>query len=183
MNASSRLEALLTEALENNWCVRIKCTTCGSTQFRRKLKSLLQIHSQSTSGGSGLGFDSEQALELVSELSKLEPSNDLQHHNWRDPVMLLLYLCWNAIGELRARTEMPDRLADTYAGEELNRMIRHHDEVTARRLAYLRSQSPEYVEKNRAAKKAERQRRHQERLERKKLRDAKYWEAKRTDST
>jgi hypothetical protein len=173
--SSGWIEDLLAEAQSKRWCVKIGCTTCGAGEFRKALKFNVNPSSIDMSLRDQLTLTPAEARSVIQDLRLIVPGSFDVEGCWTRPVMLMLFQCWWSIGEADAREEMPTSLRGSFAGRVLDKMIEHYDRVTAAREEYRRSQSPEAVAARRAAKKAEKQRRHAERLELKKKRDAEYW--------
>ena len=89
-------------------------------------------------------------------------------------IMSLLYISWQTSPCDGTTARMSKKLDGTYAGEILSKMITHYARVSAERLDYERRQSPEYVAKMRAEKKARKQELHQERMRLQKIRSEKF---------
>ena len=173
MTESNGVKELVRNSTSITWC-RITCPMCTG-KFLTELKTIIKPRSFAPSRGGRAVFSPDDGLKILEELKGLAPESEQDRKNWEKPVMLQLYVCWHAIGEVSAREFMASALRDTYAGEVLTRMIVHHERVKAEREAYENTQSPEAVAARRAAKKVEIQRRHATRLELKKQRDAEYW--------
>ena len=69
---------------------------------------------------------------------------------------------------------MSEKLDGSYAGNILSSMIKDYARITAERLEYERKQSPEYIAKMRAEKKARKQELHEERMRLQKIRSKEF---------
>jgi hypothetical protein len=125
---------LLLVATDDEWCVKMNCTTCGAGQFRTALKECLDPASVFYPLKNRMYLTKHEAISTLDGLSLLaeRPSLNLlgatretliNHH--RRTIMLMLYQSWIALGEQTTHGEMKAILGETLAGKVLNEMIAH----------------------------------------------------------
>lgn len=109
------LQSLLRQAIDEHWCTRINCTTCGSDQLRAALDPYLRT--------------SADAKLVVGGLSECEPPS-AHVHAFEEAVRWVLYAVWVRFGE-----HFDSDMNGTYAGQVLTRMREHHaHRMNARRI-------------------------------------------------
>lgn len=109
------LQSLLRQAIDEHWCTRINCTTCGSDQLRAALDPCLRT--------------SADAKLIIDGLRECEPpSTDV--YPFEEAMRWVLYAVWARFGE-----SFDSDLNGTYAYQVLTRMQKHHaDRMNARRI-------------------------------------------------
>lgn len=149
---SAWLSDLLAYAAEQRVCTRTNCTTCGATSFRQALWRAAEWSNPS-----------EPVDAILQQLrSMVAPSEGLR---------LVLYEVYRRGGQ-NGLEDLQSGFADTPAAREYSTMKAHFVASIARRQRHSHSNDPEKVAAARAAKKADRATRHQERLAAKAARDA-----------
>jgi hypothetical protein len=171
---------LLQAAVQNAWCVRIGCGTCGAREFNQAIDTYLSSHA--TSGEevdlSRLHPDVRAlpigSQKLIRHLARLEPpSSDPQFNvaggpTWQEALQGLLVFSWYRLKEPELREHMRRSLSGTAAGGTLERMIRQNEEKQAQRAARIAYHSPNARKQRITA----RQNAHKVRCTKKSIRDA-----------
>ena len=168
---------LIKQAIEKGWCTGFFCTTCGARDLKGSLRRYLDSALGKVRFGFPLSFTTDDADVILEQLENLNKTDFSENYEPEFIIMSLLYISWQTspCDETTARMSM--ELDGTYAGEILSKMITHYARVSAERLDYERRQSPEYVAKMRAEKKARKQELHQERMRLQKIRSEEFHSA------
>lgn len=145
------IATVIENAKARGLCMRWGCTTCGSGPFRDNILTSVGATS----------LDEHSARRIVNELNLLTSE---------DTDALTFLLRWT--GERLGARKMLEMLGSSAAGDHYRRMLAERDAANASREAKRLEESPENVAKLRAAKAAEKQARHEERLRLKGIRDA-----------
>jgi hypothetical protein len=95
----------------------------------------------------------ERLLHLMSELKPSERDMSL----YFEPMRLMIYDCWIALGGDRALSAMQDRLGKSWAGQVLRAMIEHEEERRRAWQAHEARSDPVKVHERRLQRKQERQ--------------------------
>lgn len=148
-HAVSTLGEIIAEGSLGNWCVRWGCTTCASYQIRQALE-----HRMSECGS----LDS-----LIDEIAAQPDFPDTDTHVW--------ILRW--LGQQTDQLEV--QLSSSPAGQLYAKMLHAKQASDAIRDEYARQNGPEFVEAERARKKADRAQRHRIRQEGKTAIDQRYF--------
>jgi hypothetical protein len=112
---SAWLEARISEAVANDWCLRINCGTCAGQDFRAAIGYPLV---RNENGWRRL--DPRERIDLINALRGLpEPPQAEEGVRW------LLYQIWLA-DTSHADTTLFPMLKGSFAAEVLERMRRHH---------------------------------------------------------
>ena len=143
--------AVIEDAEANALCMRWGWTTCGSGPFRDRVLASV----------SATVFDKLSANRIDDQIEMLEDPD-------ADAPTFPLRWTGNRLGERK----MLETLGSGIAGSHYRRMLVARDAANARREDERLAQSPENVARLRAAKAAQRQTRHRERLRAKAVRDA-----------
>ena len=126
---------LLLVTSDDEWCVKMNCTTCGAGRFRKALKECLDPASVSYDLRDRMYLTKDEAISTLNGLKRLDDDRSLnltgtfhdsllnQHRN---TIMLILYQCWIALGEKTDHGPMQVILETTLAGSVLNGMIAHY---------------------------------------------------------
>ncbi|MGD9727747.1 MAG: hypothetical protein AB7E70_09685 [Hyphomicrobiaceae bacterium] len=120
---------IILEARENNWCVRIGCTTCGAHDFRAAV--LRQLGPRGGLAGerhiNNLG--GQQIFDALSRCSEpaIDPVADDEACRW------LLFFVWQRFGDEVCERDLYPKLKGTWAGRVLDRMRDHHKADQRRR--------------------------------------------------
>ena len=173
------LGKVLSQAVEEGWCVRIGCTTCDCGPFREAVKKALVRQSRGSpinrsgemrGGGTPrrpadafarLKFSRDQCMAILDQLALVAaPVRDLldqypsgrELENRNEAIRLLLFLCWQTLGGEEAEAAMSSGLSGTYAGTILDDMRCHEARRARERAERQKEQSPQAV----AQRKAER---------------------------
>lgn len=109
--------------------------------------------------------------EIGRMLADVRPNDGTAFHKFEEAVRFIFTDAWSILGDANADRIITPLLGDCWTGDLLARMKLHHE----KRLQDLRQQAdnanPERVRERREAKRQLRQMRHNERLERKRVRD------------
>lgn len=155
------LGRFVAHAVDNNWCVKIGCTTCGAGDFRKRLIAFASHGSRQLSTGKAAEIKAETVI--IDELKMLQ-RNDL----YRDAVILVL-------SDLRGGAfyypNLVSQLQGCWAGEILEEMEKHARDRSERRREHDARNDPENVRLNREAKKKAKAEKHSARLAEKAIRD------------
>lgn len=173
------LGKVLSQAVEEGWCIRIGCTTCYCGPFREAVKKALvrqshgsRINQSGEMRGDGtpgrpanafarLEFSHDECMAILDQLAlAAAPVRDLfdqypsgrELENRNEAIRLLLFLCWQTLGGEEAEAAMSSGLSGTYAGTILDDMRRHEARLARERAERQKEQSPQAV----AQRKAER---------------------------
>ena len=165
---------LIKQAIEKGWCTGFFCTTCGARDLKGNLRRYLDRALGKVRFGFPLSFNSDDAEAILAQLKNLNQTDFSENYEPEFIIMSLLYISWQTSPCDETTARMSKELDGTYAGEILSKMISHYARVSAERLDYERRQSPEYVAKMRAEKKARKQELHQERMRLQKIRSEKF---------
>ena len=165
---------LIKEAIEKGWCTGFFCTTCGARDLKGNLRRYLNSTLGKVRFGFPLSFTTDDADVILEQLENLNKTDFSENYDAEFIIMSLLYISWQTSPCDGTTARMSKKLDGTYAGEILSKMITHYARVSAERLDYERRQSPEYVAKMRAEKKARKQELHQERMRLQKIRSKEF---------
>lgn len=165
------LQYYLEQSVYQNLCTNAGCTTCGATRFRDGLYTELDSRlSRSTS----VDRTVDRFSEIARMLADVRPNVRTAFHaqaKFEEAVRFIFTDAWSALGDATADRIITTLLGDCWAGDLLARMKLHHE----KRLQVLQQQAdtanPERVRVRREAKRQFKQMRHDERLERKRVRD------------
>lgn len=113
------------KAVEENWCIQMGCTTCGSYRFRLLL--LGEPDSIKVTRPK-LQLTLDRAKAVVAELGEIEG----EIARYREPIMVILYWIWTEFRD-RAHSEIFPALAGTPAGNVLEDMKEDYDRQETRR--------------------------------------------------
>ncbi len=150
------LQSYLIEAAQKNLCTRIRCTTCGASEFR---KGLLKAAAQA-SGRNQVGvLDEVTSRTILESLARIDPPLQSERQV-EQAVRLVLFDLWTSL--LLEKNE--HLLAGSWAGNVLERMAAHYKAAVERSKALAEFQDRENTQQRRAEKRKLRQLRHQERL-------------------
>lgn len=109
------LQSVLRQAIDEHWCTRISCTTCGADQLRAAIAPCLQTSA-----------DAKMVIDGLRECG--HPSADV--YAFEEAMRWVLYAVWARFGEC-----FDSDLNGTYAGQVLTRMQEHHARrMNARRI-------------------------------------------------
>ena len=161
---------LINQAIEKGWCTGFFCTTCGARDLKGSLRRYLDSVLGKVRYGFPFSFTTDDGDVILEQLKNLNQTDFSENYDAVSVIMSLLYISWQTSPCDGTTVRMSEKLDGTYAGEILSKMITHYARVSAERLDYERSQSPEYVAKMRAEKKARKQELHQERMRLQKIR-------------
>ena len=165
---------LINQTIEKGWCTQFFCTTCGAGDFKGSLRRHLDSVLGTRRFGVPFVFNSNDADVILEQLKSLKPIDFSDNYPREWVIMFLLYISWQTSPSDETTASMSEKLDGTYAGSILSSMIKDYARITAERLEYERKQSPEYVAKMRAEKKARKQELHQERMRLQKIRSEKF---------
>ena len=168
---------LIKQAIEKGWCTGFFCTTCGARDLKGNLRRYLDRALGKVRFGFPLSFTTDDADVILEQLENLNKTDFSENYDAEFIIMSLLYISWQTSPCDETMARMSKKLDGTYAGEILSKMITHYARVSAERLDYERRQSPEYVAKMRAEKKARKQELHQERMRLQKIRSEEFHSA------
>ena len=153
------LQAYLSEAIRQQLCTKIHCTTCGAMDFRRGLLVALTA----TEGRDiPAGFDRVSALAIGRALANVH-SIAADACKFEEAVRLILFEVWSTLGEMEAERELEPALLGTWSGDVLARMKAHHKARQDARRVFAESQDPVRIEQRREEKRRLRQQKHVER--------------------
>lgn len=176
------IEKLLDDTVNNDWCTKLNCTTCGAMAFKKRLRLYVD--------GIRLGkvyreseplprWGKADADFLIAALAGYEPVELNRFSSKQDEaIMLILYVAWSHAPCDETTEQMFRLLQSFYSGAILKRMMVHYSNVKQSREHYALIHSPEYAAKRRAEKKAEKQLRHAERMRLQKIKNAAFYSAK-----
>lgn len=168
---------LINQAIEKGWCTGFFCTTCGARDLKGSLRRYLDSVLGKVRYGFSFSFTTDDGDVILEQLKNLNQTDFSENYDAVSVIMSLLYISWQTSPCDGTTARMSEKLDGTYAGEILSKMITHYARVSAERLDYERSQSPEYVAKMRAEKKARKQELHQERMRLQKIRSEEFHSA------
>lgn len=162
---SQWLQDFLGDALREDLCTKVRCTTCGGIPFRKGLLAALGRHL-------GVGpLDSlgqEGLVALRSALSALGPPPP--GNPWMEgAVRFLLFEVWSGPPTIGGALEM--ELEGSWSGEIFDRMKRHHEARMLARQSHEERNDPGQIANRRASVLKARQERLELRLEAKRERD------------
>jgi hypothetical protein len=119
-----------------------------------------------------LGADhAERLLDLMSELKP--PEHDMGFYS--EPMRLMIFDCWIALGGDRALPAMQDRLGQSWAGHALRAMIVHEEERRRAWQAHEARSDPVKDHERRLRRDRERQLAQERRILQKMGRDKRFW--------
>lgn len=144
------LASMIDTAVRTNCCLRVNCSTCESTPFRRALWA-----------AAGFAAPLLPEEEIADQLAALPPAVSTE------AIRLVIHELYRRVGSAGLDL-LAKGFAETPAGEELNRMRAHSRSVGQRRDENAYQNSPAYGEQ----RKAERAAWHAERLAQRAARDA-----------
>lgn len=171
------LNRVVEHAVENGWCTKIFCTTCGATAFKERLRSALGLPNTKTKRRP-LGYapllSQEAAMEVVEAMKGL-PNPDRRLAAYKSAIRFILWHCREALGRTTGVQRMTEILGNSWSGDILNEMILHHEALMKAQLAHEQRNDPVRVAQRRDAAKAVRAQQHNWRLNAKKVRDQTWW--------
>ena len=165
---------LINQTIEKDWCAKFFCTTCGAGDFKESLRRHLDSVLGTRRFGLPFVFNSNDADVILEQLKNLNQTDFSENYYAVGIIMSLLYISWQTSPCDGTTARMSNKLDGTYAGEILSKMITHYARLSAKRLDHKLRQSPEYVAKMRAEKKARKQELHKERMRLQKIRSEKF---------
>lgn len=168
---------LINQAIEKGWCTGFFCTTCGARDLKGSLRRYLDSVLGKVRYGFSFSFTTDDGDVILEQLKNLNQTDFSENYDAVSVIMSLLYISWQTSPCDGTTARMSEKLDGTYAGEILSKMITHYARVSAERLDYERSQSPEYVAKMRAEKRARKQKLHKERMRLQKIRSEEFHSA------
>ena len=166
------LQQFISAAVGRNLCTRIGCTTCGAHEFRAGLMARLGVPLSELVAVPlpPLGVDrAERLLDLMSELKP--PEHDMGFYS--EPMRLMIFDCWIALGGDKALPAMQERLGQSWAGPVLRAMIVHEEE--RRRVWQAHEARLVKDHERRLRRDRERQLAQERRILQKKGRDKRFW--------
>ena len=168
------MNELISQTIKKDWCIKFFCTTCGAGDFKESLRRHLDGVLGTRRFGVPFVFNSNDADVILEQLKSLKQTDFSEHYQPDWIIMFLLYISWQTSPSDDTTARMSEKLDGTYAGRILSSMVADYARITAERLDYERNQSPEYIAKMRAEKKARRQKIHQERMGLQKIRSEEF---------
>ena len=165
---------LISQTIEKDWCTKFFCTTCGAGDFKESLRRNLDSVLGTRRFGVPFVFNSNDADVILEQLKSLKPIDFSDNYPREWVIMFLLYISWQTSPSDKTTASMSEKLDGSYAGNILSSMIKDYARITAERLEYERKQSPEYIAKMRAEKKARKQELHEERMRLQKIRSKEF---------
>lgn len=162
---SNWLHAYVADAVRRNICTRIRCTTCGAMDLRM---GVLDELTQATGRSPRQKWDREVVIEIASALAHVTPIGS-ERHTLVPAVRCLLFDCWSGMPLLDNDIEAV--LTDSWAGDILRDMKKHHAAREVERRTRAEMQDPSNVQKRREERKRLKQEQHEQRLAAKKERD------------
>jgi hypothetical protein len=118
-NNGNRLRNYLDDAVRQNLCTHIHCTTCGAMGFRQGLWNVIGSKSKRDFGPM-LG----NAKTLAEQMVGMEKQDGYGYEHER-AVRLMLFEIWPFLGSEEGESELESMLHGTWAGEVLARMKAH----------------------------------------------------------
>ena len=165
---------LINQTNEKDWCTEFFCTTCGAGDFKGSLRRHLDSVLGTRRFGVPFVFNINDAEEILEQLKSVKQTDFSEHYSPDWIIMFLLYISWQTSSTDETTARMSEKLDETYAGSILSSMIADYARITAERLDYERKQSPEYIAKMRAEKRARKQKLHKERMRLQKIRSEEF---------
>ena len=138
------LQPFLIEAVQKNLCTRIRCTTCGASEFR---KGLLKAAAKSSGRDQVGGLDEITARMILESLARINPPLQLEREV-EEAVRLVLFDLWASL-LLQGKEHL---LTGSWAGNVLEHMAAHYKATVERSKALAEFQDPERVSARRAEK-------------------------------
>ncbi len=163
------LESYLCDALKRNVCTKVGCTTCGAREFR---KGLLVEAAKQMRLARLTRLNRVSAVVIAQALAAVNSCAVIPADKFESAVRLILTDIWALLGEPNAERVIGPLLFGSWAGDLLMRMKLHHAAVMEAHKQFEEQNDPARVEARRAEKRRQRQRGHEERLARKRERDA-----------
>jgi hypothetical protein len=160
------LENYIQRAIDTDKCTKIYCTTCGAAKFREGLAS---------EGANAVQAALKQSQIKSATSETIEKLRQIQPHvgnQWTDAVRLILFLLDK---EVSPKT-LDQQLSDSWAGELLLEMRKHYKERLDASHEHDERNDPVKAAARREQKRKEKQKKHLERLERKKIKDKSWFE-------
>lgn len=156
------LAVFLDEAIRENLCTSINCTTCGSWDFRN---GLLEAFATS-SGKTNLEYlNIETAQSLAEILAAFNPPQE-SRYKYEPAIRFILYDLWQVLmGTVKGY------LGESFAGHVYEKMDVHYRIRLDEQRHHAEMNDPLKAQERREEKKRLSQEKHQERLEKKKERD------------
>ena len=152
------LKQYLEESNRRSLCTKIRCTTCGASEFRR---GLLRAYAAATSHAQTETLDYETALGIANALTVIEqPTNG--NEKMTKAVRCILHDLWSAFWPNAAT--LRSVLVGCWADAVLQSMEEHERNVQAVRRARAEFEDPVRVNQRREEKMRLKQERHQRRL-------------------
>jgi len=159
---SAWLAGYLAEAKARPLCTNLYCTTCGASEFRN---GVFERAARAIGLAADECHDRRVVLEVVRQLASLRPSRR-EAWEWRDAVQLIWSDLSSSVWFRGAREECEQLLTGSWAGSELETMVRMHERSLEVRRRHALENSPEVIE----ARRAEKRRLRDERLAARRLR-------------
>lgn len=157
----SWLQLYLQDSVRRDVCIRINCTTCGASEFRRGLLAAL---AEATGGPVALRMDHDVALALSRELPNVHPAAD-PRCSLEGAVRLIIYEIWFTLGPQTLEEHIEPILTRTWAGSVLTRMKEHYQARMEALSRHAEENDPERVKQRREEKRQLKQEKHVERLD------------------
>ena len=159
----SWIHNLVKKAEDDNLCIRIGCTTCGSLEFRSKL----MIQSAKEAGIYNEKFNSLKLGDLDMERKKIcinEICNSLAQSNYKIPSYTTRFILYEIYinGYIAIAEKI---LKDTPAGIILFSVREYSEKLKAEREERALYESKEATDQRRKLKKKEKAKAHQERVQ------------------
>lgn len=166
------LYLFIRDSVQKKLCTTIGCTTCGAADFRN---NLMRAYATVTGTAEPAFLHRESALGIAMALSQVKPLPSDRLVKFEEAARCVLYDLWYAVGN-SADQEITPIISGSWAGDVLQSMKSHYENLQARRQEIAERQNPVLIEQCRARKQALKQERHQERLQLKKERDRIWYE-------
>jgi hypothetical protein len=161
------LHQYLLDAVSMHLCTKIHCTTCGAREFRDGL--MVALANKSDRSRVAL-FDLDTARMTATGLTRVVPTEG-RSAELEQAIRLILFEIWRTIGAELAEREVEPILVGTWCGAVLAHMKAHHRAREEARHAFAESQAAALIQQRRDEKQRIRQKKHAERLLRKKESD------------
>lgn len=138
------LHDLIHSASLDNLCAQTFCTTCGSRPFIEKIRKYIggyrnRVLRQDVFIYGNL-FDESEAYKILDDLKYVRP---IGRHNQEIFIRFILVEVWMALGRAGCEPKMQEILQQSYAGNILEKMIIHSQDLARKRHEHNIRNSPE----------------------------------------
>lgn len=166
------LYLFIRDSVQKKLCTTIGCTTCGAADFRN---NLLRAYATVTGTAEPAFLHRESALRIAKALSQVKPLPSDRLVKFEEAARCVLYDLWYAVGN-SADQEITPIVSGSWAGDVLQSMKSHYENLQTRRREIAEIQDPLLIAERKAQKRALKQEIHIERLRLKKEWDRVWYE-------